>query len=34
MRKTGPEDVRSFTGRTPRVLLPPWRRTLLRLAGL
>ena len=34
MQKTGPEELRAFTGRTPRVLLPPWRRALLRLAGL
>jgi hypothetical protein len=34
MKNTSPEDLRSFTGRIPRVLLPPWRRTLLRLAGL
>ena len=34
MYRTHSKHLRAFTGRTPRVLLPPWRRTLLRLTGL
>jgi hypothetical protein len=34
MSRAHRRDLQAFTGRLPRELLPAWRKTLLRLAGL